>query len=62
MPDDTDRPELMRPRDAAALAGVITDTLADWVRAGKLQAVFTAGGQRRYRRADIIAITTGGPQ
>lgn len=60
--DMTEEPELLKPRDAAKLAGVLTDTLADWVRAGKLEAVFTAGGHRRYRRTDITAITVGGPK
>lgn len=62
MPDVSEDSEVLRPGAAAALAHVTTDTLADWVRAGKLEAVFTAGGQRRYRRADIIAITVGGPK
>lgn len=62
MPDNSEDAEVLRPGAAAALAHVTTDTLADWVRTGKLEAVFTAGGQRRYRRSDIIAITVRNPE
>lgn len=60
MPDETEDSDLLRPVHASRLAGVTTDTLAAWVASGKLAAVFTPGGQRRYRRADILAIYGGG--
>jgi len=59
MPDDkhdTDDYALIRPAEAARLAGVDIRTLARWVADGKLPARRTVGGQRRYRRADVIAL------
>jgi excisionase family DNA binding protein len=48
--------ELMTPQQAASYLRVEPQTLARWHRAGKLEAVVTRGGHRRYRRADIIAM------
>lgn len=59
MPPDThdsDDYALIRPAAAAELAGVDVRTLARWEAEGKLHARRTAGGQRRYRRADIVAL------
>jgi excisionase family DNA binding protein len=49
--------DLLTPRQAAELLGVNTNTLARWVRAGMLPAVTTPGGHRRYRRADVRALS-----
>lgn len=50
-PDNDDA--LLRPKEAAELAGVITHTLANWTRAGKLACVRTPNGHRRYRWGDL---------
>lgn len=52
----TDISDLIRPADAAKQLGVSVRTLARWEAAGRLKAVLTAGGHRRYRSADIDAI------
>jgi excisionase family DNA binding protein len=44
---------LLRPREVAELLGVRTTTIARWAREGRLAPVFTPGGHRRYRPADI---------
>lgn len=47
-PDD-----LLRPSEIAELFGVRTPTIARWAREGRLTAVLTPGGHRRYRRSQI---------
>ena len=42
-------------KKAATLCGVTPRTLARWVDAGKISAVFTSGGHRRIRREDVFA-------
>lgn len=56
--NDSDPDELLRPGDAARLIGVSTHTLANWSDNGKLRAIRLLGRDRRYRRADIIALAT----
>lgn len=41
--------------EAAALLGVSPETVRNWTNAGKLAAVVTPGGHRRYRRSDVLA-------
>lgn len=48
--------DLLRPREVAALFGVRTTSIARWAREGRLNAVLTPGGHRRYRRADVQAL------
>jgi excisionase family DNA binding protein len=48
---------LLRPLEAAALAGVTPRTLARWAASGLLASVRTAGGQRRYRRCDVVDVS-----
>lgn len=45
--------ELMTPAEVAAVFGVQAKTVAAWARAGRLDAVRTLGGHRRYRRSDV---------
>lgn len=45
--------ELMTPAEVAAVFGVQAKTVAAWARAGRLDAVRTLGGHRRYRRTDV---------
>lgn len=49
----TDADEKMGIGEAAAYVGVAPHTLRAWTRAGALPATRTAGGHRRYRRADL---------
>ncbi|MGH3381900.1 MAG: helix-turn-helix domain-containing protein [Actinoallomurus sp.] len=57
-PDD----DLLTPREVAALAGVTVTTVSRWARAEILKAfALTPGGQRRYRRADVLAFLDGRP-
>jgi excisionase family DNA binding protein len=48
--------ELLRPREVAEVFGVRTTSIARWAREGRITAVFTPGGHRRYRRADVQAL------
>lgn len=41
---------------AAHLLGVHSDTLRRWTDEGKIPAIRTAGGHRRYRLADVLAL------
>lgn len=42
--------------EAAALVGVHPDTVRSWVDKGKLVALVTPGGHRRFRRSDVEAL------
>ncbi|HEV3364286.1 MAG TPA: BldC family transcriptional regulator [Acidimicrobiia bacterium] len=46
---------LFTPAEVAALFRVNTKTVTRWARAGKLSAVRTLGGHRRFRRDEIEA-------
>jgi putative resolvase len=48
--------DLLQIGDAAKLRGVSIDTLRRWEKAGKITAVRTEGGHRRYRVADLLKI------
>lgn len=41
------------PREASAMFGVCTKTLARWDAEGKIRAIRTPGGHRRYYLAEI---------
>lgn len=45
----------VRPRVAATRLGVNTKTLERWLSEGKIEGVFTKGGQRRYNLDSIIS-------
>lgn len=51
--------EYLRPQDAARLLNVTVRTLNNWEKKGKIKAIITPGGRRRYAKADIEAILTG---
>lgn len=48
--------KLMTTRQAAARLGVGTTTIKRWADEGVLSCVRTAGGHRRYRQADVLAL------
>ncbi|MGH3376344.1 MAG: helix-turn-helix domain-containing protein [Actinoallomurus sp.] len=57
-PDD----DLLTPREVAALIGVTVTTVSRWARAEILKpSALTPGGQRRYRRADVLAFLGNRP-
>ena len=45
--------QLINIKQAAQMLGVHKQTLREWDRSGKLRAVRTKGGHRRYRLSDI---------
>jgi excisionase family DNA binding protein len=45
--------ELLTPAEAARKLGVTPNTVTRWSRAGKISAIQTMGGHRRFRRAEI---------
>jgi excisionase family DNA binding protein len=57
--DRTDRSErrdlsdLLTPAEAAHFLGVTPNTVTRWSRAGKISAIQTMGGHRRFRRSEI---------
>jgi putative resolvase len=50
------------PRVAASKLGVSTKTLERWLEAGKIEGIFTQGGQRRYNLDSIIPVQHGNPK
>jgi excisionase family DNA binding protein len=52
--DDLDAPEqLLTPSEVAAMFRVNPKTVTRWARAGKLTAIRTLGGHRRFRVSEI---------
>lgn len=52
--DDLEAPErLLTPSEVAALFRVNPKTVTRWARAGKLNAIRTLGGHRRFRASEI---------
>jgi len=47
------RRELLTPAEAARLLGVKPNTVTRWARAGKVSAIQTMGGHRRFRRSEV---------
>jgi excisionase family DNA binding protein len=45
--------ELLTPAEAARKLGVTPNTVTRWSRAGKISAIQTMGGHRRFRRSEI---------
>ncbi len=56
----------LTPKQAAAIAGVATNTVRSWARAGRLPYRLTAGGHRRFDEATIrewaALRSVGGPE
>jgi excisionase family DNA binding protein len=51
--------ELLTPAGVAALLYVDPKTVTRWAMSGKLHAIRTPGGHRRYLRSDVLAILAG---
>jgi excisionase family DNA binding protein len=54
---------LLTPSEVATLFRVDPKTVTRWAKAGKLTAIRTLGGHRRYRSSEVNALlnsTTGG--
>lgn len=49
--------ELLRPIEAARLAGVSYPTLKQWIYQGKIRSTKTAGGHHRIARSEIERVT-----
>jgi excisionase family DNA binding protein len=47
---------LLTPSEVAEMFGVDTATVSRWERAGRLRAVRTLGGHRRFRESEIRAL------
>ncbi len=56
------REELMTSAEVAAMFGVNRSTPVQWAKTGRISAVRTPGGHRRYRRHEIIELLAGGSQ
>ena len=48
--------QLLTPREVAALFHVDAKTVTRWADAGKLHAVRTLGGHRRYRAEEVYVL------
>jgi excisionase family DNA binding protein len=52
--DDLDSPDaLLTPSEVAAMFRVNPKTVTRWARAGKLNAIRTLGGHRRFKASEI---------
>lgn len=49
---------LLAPGEVAAMFRVDPKTVTRWARSGKLSAIRTPGGHRRYREAEVRALLT----
>jgi len=54
--------ELLKPLEAAKLAGVSYPTLKQWIYKGKIRTTKTAGGHHRVARSEIERITGAATQ
>ena len=61
-PDSPEIDPLLTPKEAGELFRVDASTVTRWSKAGKLSAVLTLGGHRRYREADVRQLLADGYQ
>lgn len=54
--------ELLTPSEVAKLFRVDPKTVTRWAKAGKLSAIRTLGGHRRYSEAEVRSLLNGVPQ
>jgi excisionase family DNA binding protein len=60
--DDLDYDDLMTPGEVARAFRVDPRTVVKWAHAGKLHAILTPGGIRRYGAAEVNALLAGSVQ
>jgi excisionase family DNA binding protein len=53
-----DQEVLLTPAEVAKLFRVDPKTVTRWAKAGKLTAIRTLGGHRRYRQSEVNALLT----
>jgi excisionase family DNA binding protein len=58
-PRITDTESLLTPAEVAALFRVDPKTVTRWAQAGKLNAIRTLGGHRRYRESEVRELLGG---
>lgn len=58
-PDLSDVEQLLAPAEVASMFRVDAKTVTRWAKAGKLNAIRTLGGHRRYRETEIRALLNG---
>jgi excisionase family DNA binding protein len=51
--DQTDADKLLTPAEVAAMFRVNAKTVTRWARSGRLSAIKTMGGHRRYRLSEV---------
>ena len=54
--DNHDDDVLLTPSEVAAMFRVNPKTVTRWARAGKISAIRTLGGHRRYRASEVHAL------
>lgn len=59
MPYEPEIEPLLTPGEVASMFRVNSKTVGRWAKSGKLDAIRTLGGHRRYREVDIRALLTG---
>ena len=60
MASRTHEPEpLLTPAEVASMFRVDPKTVTRWAKAGKLSAIHTLGGHRRYRESEVRALLQG---
>lgn len=52
--------KLLTPAEVAAMFRVDPKTVTRWAKAGKISAIRTLGGHRRYRESEVRAALGGG--
>ena len=50
---------LLTPAEVATLFRVDPKTVTRWAKSGKLTAIRTLGGHRRYRRSEVLGLLKG---
>ncbi len=61
-PKSAEPEELLTPSEVAAMFRVNPKTVTRWARSGKISAIRTLGGHRRFRKSEITRILAEGGQ